>query len=105
MTREPDLFSLPRPPASVAFGGASYDAKRDYERLDCQLAEVFRLMRDGQWRTLSEIARDVRGSQAGVSARLRDLKKQQYGGHQVPKEYVGDGVWRYRLIVNKGVQS
>jgi hypothetical protein len=100
MTRQLE-FTLPQPPPKVAFDGATYDHKRDYARLTGQLGAVFNLMRDGQWRTLPEIARDVKGSQPAVSARLRDLRKEQYGGHSVDREYVAVGVWRYRLIVNR----
>jgi hypothetical protein len=102
---QPDLFAprpeLPRPSPSKAFDGKTYDVARDYERLDCQLGRVFRLMKDGRWRTLAEIADAVDGSATAVSARLRDFRKDKYGGHQVPREFVANGVWRYRLIVNR----
>lgn len=101
MTTQPDLFSLPRPKPEKAFDGATYQPERDYERLDCQLGKVFRLMRDGQWRTLPEIARDVQGSQPAVSARLQDLRKDKYGGHTVDREHRGEGVFAYRVTVNR----
>lgn len=94
-------YTLPRPPASVAFGGETYDPPRDYERLTGQLGAVFDLMKDGRWRTLSEIAERVHGSEAGISARLRDLRKREYGGHAVERDNIGGGTCTYRLILNR----
>lgn len=47
-------------------------------RLASQLTRVKALMSDGRARSLREIAEAVGGSEAGVSARLRDLRKQGY---------------------------
>lgn len=80
-----------------AFDGATYDAARDGERLAGQLRRVQALMADGQWRTLAQIAQAVGGSEAGVSARLRDLRKPRFGGHVIEREYVRDGQWMYRM--------
>lgn len=92
-----DLFTY-NPPAPVAFDGVTYDWQQDHERLKSQLWRVFNLISDGKWRTLSEIAEDAGGSEASVSARLRDLKKEQYGAHTVEKEHVRKGLWRYRMV-------
>ena len=80
------------------FDGETFDLDRDGERLTGQLDRVRALMRDGRWRTLSEIAARVEGSEAGVSARLRDLRKPRFGSLTVEREYVSDGVWRYRVL-------
>ena len=77
------------------FAGATYDAPRDNARLSNQLRAVRYVMLDGKWHTLAEIAQRVGGSEAGISARLRDLRKL---GHKIAKEYVEFGLWRYRLI-------
>lgn len=95
MNPQPDLFDRPR------FDGATYDANRDGERLGGQLNAVYRLMHDGRWRTLAEIAKHVDGSEPGVSARLRDLRKSRFGSHEVEREFVANGVWKYRLIVRQ----
>jgi hypothetical protein len=95
---EPDLFSWPgRPAPEAAFDGKTYDAARDFERLDCQLGRVWRLMKDGQWRTLEHIRFVVGGSDASVSARLRDLRKPKYGARTVERRHVRDGCFEYRL--------
>ena len=81
-------------------GGGTFDAGRDGDRLNRQHAEVYALMRDGQWRTLWEISRTTGHPEASVSARLRDFRKPKHGGHVVERRYLDNGLWRYRLIVN-----
>lgn len=73
-------------------------SEADRERLNSQLWRVYRLMRDGGWRTLAEIARAVEGSEAGVSARLRDLRKERFGSHGVERRRVAGGLWEYRCL-------
>jgi hypothetical protein len=67
------------------------------------MERVYKLMTDGAWHTLPELAKAVQGSEAGVSARLRDLRKARFGGHVVDKRRVEGGLWEYRLekIVEK----
>lgn len=83
-----------RPPA---FGGVTYDEKRDGGRLFAQLADVRAAVADGAWYTLAEIAAITGHPEASVSARLRDLRKQKHGGHTVEREFVQRGLWRYRM--------
>ena len=82
------------------FDGATFVPERDGERLRSQLQRVRDLMIDGQWRTLAQIAAAVGGSEAGVSARLRDLRKSRFGGYSVEKRYISEGLFEYRLAVN-----
>lgn len=89
---------------SRTFDGLTYDPAQDRDRLSTQYARVFALMRDGRWRTLGEIQAAVGGSEAGVSARLRDARKARFGGHKVERRRVDGGLWSYRLIVNGGTQ-
>lgn len=85
-------------PPARAFDGATYDPARDHARLSGQLAKVFELMKDGEWRTLRQIADVVGGSEASVSARLRDCRKRKYGSHVVERQHVGCGLFRYRMV-------
>lgn len=85
----------------VRFGGTTFQEERDGARLRGQLLRVFAVMCDGQWRTIERIAQRVSGSEAGISARLRDLRKKRYGGHTVERKYVGNGVWMYRVLVGE----
>lgn len=82
------------------FQGTTFSEDLDGERLRTQLFRVVALMEDGQWRTLKQVAFAVDGSEASVSARLRDLRKPQFGNHKVEKMRVADGLWVYRLIMN-----
>jgi hypothetical protein len=79
------------------FEGSTYDMDRDGERLGRQMAAVKRLMIDGRWRTLAEIAKYAGGSQAAVSARLRDLRKIRFGCYSVERRHVVNGVWQYKV--------
>lgn len=93
-------------PGPVHFDGVTYNVHFDYSRLRGQLAAVYDIMRDGQWRTIAEIAvRVMRStghwpSEASISARLRDLRKQRYGCHNVERRRRGEpteGLYEYRL--------
>ena len=63
---------------------------------------IFSLMKDGRSRTLFEIREHVGGSDSGISAKLRDCRKLQHGGHTVECKCVnrGEQIYKYRLIVN-----
>lgn len=83
------------------FDGKTYVAAQDSDRLSSQLATVKMLMEDGEWRTLDDIAFMVAGSIAGISARLRDLRKPRYGSHMVERRRCQHpGLFEYRLLVN-----
>jgi len=84
----------------MTFDGETYDATRDEDRLGSQLGAVFALMRDGAWRTLPEIIALCGGNEASISARLRDLRKARFGAHIVQREYVSDGLHKYRMLKN-----
>lgn len=101
MSPDDDQGDLFAPPPERAFGGETYDPARDYDRLKKQLNRVFHLMQDGKWRTLSGIRTQTGGldSEAAISARLRDFRKKKFGGHTVDRQYIGDGLFSYRLIV------
>jgi uracil-DNA glycosylase family 4 len=83
------------------FDGETYDAEHDEDRLGTLLAEVKTLMLDGAWRTLAEIQLLIgRGSEAGISARLRDLRKEKFGAYNVSRRRRDDpksGLFEYQL--------
>lgn len=83
---------------SLHFHGETFDPALDGPRLISQLEAVRALMIDGQWRTLPFIAGYVQGSEAGVSARLRDLRKPQHGRYQVERRRVMGGLYEYRVL-------
>ncbi|MBP6479826.1 MAG: hypothetical protein KA310_03170 [Pseudomonadales bacterium] len=95
------------PDQTNLFDGGTFEHKKDGARLRGQLLKVRELMRDGQWRTLGEIRAVVGGSEAGVSARLRDLRKEKFGARLVERRRRGaaglagdpkSGLWEYRVL-------
>lgn len=90
------------------FDGAVYQKQFDQARLTGQLLDIFDLMRDGKWRTLSEIEQSTGHPSASISAQLRHLRKERFGNHTIEKEPRGDrenGLWQYRLLVNRSYNS
>jgi len=103
----PDTSDLPL----FQFGGRTYEAKLDAQRLGAQLTRVLQAMSDGRWRTLSEIQARIlattnkRDPEASLSARLRDIRK-LYGEPAMESrrrhEDGVDGIWEYRSNVVLG---
>lgn len=69
-------------------------------------AAVVAVMKDGQWRTLEQLQHDMedgghRHGLPAISARLRDLRKAEFGGHAVDRQKVDGcrGLFRYRLTM------
>lgn len=85
------------------FDGETYDPDADYARLKTLTERVFGLMRDGKPRTLAIIARLTGGTEASVSARLRDLRKAKFGCHTVQRTRIGDGLFEYRVVVREAL--
>jgi hypothetical protein len=84
----------------MRFDGATYSPEHDEARLTGQNQRVHALMQDGEWRTLEEISSATGAPQASVSARLRDLRKERFGGFIVDRRHRGDpsrGLYEYRL--------
>jgi hypothetical protein len=59
-------------------------------------------MSDGKWHTLAELEWRTEGSQAGVSARLRDLRKRRFGGYLVDRKRITGGLYEYRVRLSDG---
>lgn len=84
----------------MPFHGDTYDASFDKKRLTSLLRRVTVLMRDGRWRTLAEIVAEAGGTEASVSARLRDLRKEKFGSYQIGRRRRGKavrGLWEYQM--------
>ncbi len=80
------------------FGGATYDPALDGERLEKQLGRVYDRLSNGQWWTLSELHNYAGGSEAAVSARIRDLRKPQFGGYRIERMRLEDGLCVYWMV-------
>lgn len=87
--------------ANDRFNGSDYVPVRDDVRLTGQLLRVWQAMRDGQWRTLDAIAKLTGDPQASISAQLRHLRKTRFGGHAVEKQYLGNGLFQYRVVPHR----
>jgi hypothetical protein len=95
---------------SFSFDGDTYEPSADFARLSFQLAAVLEIMLDGEWWTLSGIHKIItekmgrKASEAGISARIRDLRKEKFHEElgvklDVERERVdGTGLYQYRLV-------
>lgn len=81
-------------PSATDRHGSTYDSGRDFVRLNKQQADVWAVVKDGQWHTLHGISSATGHPEASVSARLRDLRGM---GREIEREYVERGLWRYRV--------
>ena len=80
------------------FNGSDYVPERDDVRLSGQIKRVHSLMIDGIPRTLRQISNATGDPEASVSAQLRHLKKERFGGFIVDKTHLGNGLYQYRLL-------
>lgn len=94
-----DLLSYVPPCIFGDREGATYSRPRDLSRLNAQMRDVYDLMQDGEWRALADIAARTGHPEASVSARLRDLRKDKFGGFTVERRYLGEGLYQYRVLV------
>lgn len=83
--------------------GDTYDRTKDRWRLNKQHVRIYMVMRDAAWYTLGYISMVTGDPEASISARLRDFRKERFGGHVVERKRVTDGWWEYRLIWNEDV--
>jgi len=100
-----DLFTtnIEKPPQ---FDGAVYDSKKDWARLSGQILRIWRIIQDGKWRTVEEINSRIMvehshyDPECSISAQLRNLRKERFGGHIIEKRRRGEeesALWEYRL--------
>ena len=86
--------------AELNFDGACYEEEADKQRLMGQVRAIFTYMSSHGWQTLSEIERVLQYPQASISAQLRNLRKERFGGHIIEKRRRGDrscGLFEYAL--------
>ncbi len=87
--------------APPRFDGFTFRQDLDGERLKTLLQKVFWCLLDGNWWTLAQLKGQCGGSEAGISARLRDLRKYRFGGftvhHRRRPGCERGGCWEYRL--------
>lgn len=87
-------------PDHAHFAGDDYEPERDDPRLTKQLDRIHKVMRDGRWRTLSEIEIMTGDPQASILAQLGHLRKRRFGAYPVDKRHRGDpahGLYEYHV--------
>jgi hypothetical protein len=94
---QPQLWDWTPPQILGDRSGESFDRARDGKRLNAQAQAVFSYMQHGEWRTLADIAAATGHPEASVSARLRDLRRPQFGGYTVERRYIANGLWQYKV--------
>lgn len=77
----------------------------DQKRIAGQLERVRDCLAVSTWVTLRQISSWCMlighlDSEAGISARIRDLRRPEYGGHVIEKRrrVEGQGQWEYRMV-------
>jgi len=92
------------PPRLADFDGESYSRALDRVRLNEQLWAVYRALLTGKRWTIRELTEHCERelgkpmSENGIGARLRDLRKERFGGFDIPKDRIGDsGTFVYWL--------
>ncbi len=96
--RQGSLFPIEHDFTRAKFDGVTIDPVLDQKRLAGQMKRVFEAMRGGEWFTLSELQAVAGGSEAGVSARIRDLRKKSFGGYTIDRMRCGEsGLFKYRM--------
>lgn len=73
------------------------DAERT-QKLTGDLRRVYAIMQDGKTHLVSDIAKILNLPECSVSAQIRHLRKQKYGGYNVVRKSLTKGVSIYQLI-------
>ncbi len=87
---------------------SNWETPQDRARVAPQRTAVFQLMSDNRWWTIDDLASAVTDiiskhvTSQSISARIRDLRKTQYGGHTVNRQRSKSslGLYYYQLIEN-----
>jgi hypothetical protein len=80
--------------------GPDFNERIDGARVRQQMWEVRSwMLKQTTWKTLHEISGTLNYPEASVSAQLRHLRKESFGGYQVLKRRRdGKGTWEYRVL-------
>lgn len=94
---------LERVRAFMVFGRFIIDVDEHEERELWTKVDLTPVEFAERWFTLREISSYTGGSEASVSARLRDLRKPKFGGWDVQRRHRGDpkkGLFEYRAVAS-----
>lgn len=79
------------------FDGDDYNAERDKQRLSGQLLDIFNIVKDGNWYSVTDIEELTGYKGTSISAQLRNLRKTRFGGYDIERRHISDGFYQYRL--------
>lgn len=98
----PDLFAqTPRGGEWVIAPEPTYTGALDGDRLTTLLARVIAALGPHDWLTLGELKARCGGSEAGISARIREARTRAGGSHVIERRRRGNpkaGLWEYRRV-------
>lgn len=63
-----------------------------------QVEQVKKLMSDGDWWTLAEISKVLKQPTQSISARIRDLRKKEFGSFFVVKRHLVNNIYEYKIV-------
>lgn len=69
-----------------------------HQDLAGQIGRVHDALADKAWHTIRHLAKTSGVPEASVSALLRNLRKDRFGGHLMERHHRGNGAYEYRLI-------
>ena len=94
------------------FDGSTYDPIKEGARLTTEFERVLAVMLDGGWHTITEVTKKVSyppyasASENGAAARIRDCRKEKFGGYIIERRRVKDaGLYEYRLVKSETKQQ
>ena len=88
------------------FDGHHYEPKKDRYRLSGQIEKIFKFIQKHstdlfgmeKWMTVGEISVYTEFPEASISAQLRNLRKEKFGGHNIQGRYRQfTRIFEYRL--------
>ncbi len=96
------IEELPARPVTHHFKGAGVETDQDELRLGGQYDRILRLMKDGRFRTLSEIEAVTHDPQGSILRQLSYMDDPLCGGHKKKKRHRGPGrgLWEYSITLN-----
>ena len=77
--------------------GPAYVEAIDGKRIRKQHEVIRDFMLGNGWKTLAEIEKATLYPQASISAQLRHLRKERFGGFAVDKRRRSPGTWEYHV--------
>jgi hypothetical protein len=104
-----DLDVIEQAKATIGASRIAFDGQSarpiDTPRLAGQMLAVYRLMENGEYWTLSDLAGKVGGLETSISSRIRDMRKARWGSRKIETRYIGNGVRQYRLVLDQEVED